>query len=165
MEPPPPPPRRPPPPPPPPPPCPPPRYQVLPRPSELSSLQKQFLDQNLSTHQDLHTNAPLLLAQLTKSYADSESNFINLQKNLTRRTVSWVYHSFGAKSSLANLNYMLENLSLHSSPCWSFILSFLFFFFFKLLFDIIETVLNLIIFFFQMGFFQGRFRGMKCLNL
>eukprot|EP00257_Ricinus_communis_P023078 XP_015582977.1 RINT1-like protein MAG2L isoform X1 [Ricinus communis] len=88
---------------------------VLPRQIELSSLQKEFLDQHLSTREDLVARAPLLLTDLKQSYADLESNFINLQRNHIKLTVSWISHSFGAKSLIANLNYMLENLSFHTS--------------------------------------------------
>ncbi|KDP34517.1 hypothetical protein JCGZ_11067 [Jatropha curcas] len=93
----------------------PPQYLVLPRQSELSSGQIEFLNQHLRTHEDLSSKAPLLLTDLTDNFADLEANILNLQRNLMKRTVSWICRSFGAKSSLANLNFKLENLSLQTS--------------------------------------------------
>ncbi|KAG8663077.1 RINT1-like protein MAG2L isoform X2 [Manihot esculenta] len=98
-----------------PPPSPPPPFGVLPRQTELSSGHRDFLDQHLGNHEDLHAKAPLLLTDLTTNLADLEASFLNLQRNLTKRTVSWISRSFGAKSSVSNLNIMLENLSLHTS--------------------------------------------------
>ncbi|KAF2291772.1 hypothetical protein GH714_035540 [Hevea brasiliensis] len=95
--------------------APPPPSGILPRQTELSAAHRDFLDQHLGTHENLHTRAPLLLTDLTKSFADLEANFLNLQRNLTKRTVSWISRSFGAKSSVSNLNIMLENLSLPTS--------------------------------------------------
>ncbi|XP_065879716.1 RINT1-like protein MAG2L isoform X1 [Euphorbia lathyris] len=90
-------------------------FQVLPRKTELSPGHTEFLDRQFRTREDLITRAPLLLTDLTNSFTDSEANLINLQRNLTKPMVSWISCFFRAKSSLANLNHMLENLSLRSS--------------------------------------------------
>lgn len=103
----------------PPPPTPPPLqqlpFQVLPRRSELSSQNIQFLDQNLVTHQDLLVRAPLLLSDLTKERSNFDARLLNLRRKLTELAVSWISRSFSAKSSLSKVNFMLENLSLQTS--------------------------------------------------
>lgn len=103
----------------PPPPTPPPLqqlpFQVLPRRSELSSQNIQFLDQNLVTHQDLLVRAPLLLSDLTKERSNFDAHLLNLRRKLTELAVSWISRSFSAKSSLSKVNFMLENLSLQTS--------------------------------------------------
>ncbi|KAJ6691631.1 RAD50-INTERACTING PROTEIN 1 RINT-1 [Salix purpurea] len=101
-----------------PPPKPPPQkspFQVLPRRSELSSQNIQFLDQDIVTHQDLLTRAPLLLSDLTKECSNFDSHLLNLRRKLTKLAVSWISRSFSAKSSLSNVNFLLENLSLQTS--------------------------------------------------
>ncbi|KAJ6309732.1 hypothetical protein OIU76_014629 [Salix suchowensis] len=101
-----------------PPPKPPPQkspFQVLPRRSELSSQNIQFLDQDIVTHQDLLTRAPLLLSDLTKECSNFDSYLLNLRRKLTKLAVSWISRSFSAKSSLSNVNFLLENLSLQTS--------------------------------------------------
>ncbi|KAB5540716.1 hypothetical protein DKX38_013690 [Salix brachista] len=101
-----------------PPPKPPPQkspFQVLPRRSELSSQHIQFLDQDIVTHQDLLTRAPLLLSDLTKECSNFDSHLLNLRRKLTKLAVSWISRSFSAKSSLSNVNFLLENLSLQTS--------------------------------------------------
>lgn len=103
-----------------PPPKPPPQkspFQVLPRRSELSSQNIQFLDQDIVTHQDLLTRAPLLLSDLTKECSNFDSHLLNLRRKLTKLAVSWISRSFSAKSSLSNVNFLLENLSLQTSQC------------------------------------------------
>ncbi|CAK7331891.1 unnamed protein product [Dovyalis caffra] len=99
------------------PPAPPPQppYQVLPRMSDLSSLHIQFLDQSLVTHQDLLARTPPLLSDLTKQCSNFDAHLSNLQRNLTKLAVSWISRSFGAKSSLSNVNFLLESLSLQTS--------------------------------------------------
>ncbi|WCJ20576.1 RINT-1 / TIP-1 family [Euphorbia peplus] len=98
-----------------PPPSPPRPLQALPRISELSPAHADFIDRHFTTHADLLTTGPLILSDLSSSFADSEAELIDLQRNLTKRMVSWISCSFRAKSSLANLNHALENLSLRSS--------------------------------------------------
>ncbi|XP_050203880.1 RINT1-like protein MAG2L [Mercurialis annua] len=98
------------------PPCHQPLTAALPTLTELSTNQIEFLNKQLNTRKDLITKAPLLLTDLTKSYSDSHSDHINFQRNLAKRIVSWISHSFEAKSSVTDLNYMLENLSLRTSP-------------------------------------------------
>ncbi|KAJ4825943.1 hypothetical protein Tsubulata_011176 [Turnera subulata] len=100
----------------------PPRYEILPRRKELSSqLITEFLDQNLGTREDLNASrAPLLLSDLSKQCSCLDSRLQALQRDLSKRAVSWISRSFAAKSAVTNLNLAFENLSLRTSSPYGF---------------------------------------------
>ncbi|CAN0905081.1 RINT1-like protein MAG2L [Linum grandiflorum] len=90
---------------------------VLPRKGELPLHHLEFLNQNLSTREDLLTKAPLLLSDLEKLCNDYDVNLFDLHRQLSKLVVSWISCSFAAKSSVRNLSVSLENLCLVSSQC------------------------------------------------
>nr|XP_023879771.1 RINT1-like protein MAG2L isoform X2 [Quercus suber] len=101
---------------PPPPPPTPPLLAVLPKPSDLSPHQLEFLDQHFRTHQDLISKTPHLFSSLSKRCSDLDTHLLSLGTSLTKRAVSWISRSFAAKTSLHNLNLKLHNLNLRTVP-------------------------------------------------
>lgn len=87
----------------------------LPNTTDLSPQHLGFLDQHLSTHQDLLLNASNLSSSLSQQCSELDTNLQNLQNDLTKRAVSWISRSFSAKLALDNLNNNLQNLSLRTS--------------------------------------------------
>ena len=99
-----------------PPPPTPPLPAVLPKPSDLSPHQLEFLDQHFRTHQDLLSKTPHLFSSLNKRCSDLDTHLLSLGTSLTKRAVSWISRSFAAKTSLHNLNLKLHNLNLRTVP-------------------------------------------------
>ncbi|CAI0542273.1 unnamed protein product [Linum tenue] len=89
----------------------------LPRKGELSSHHLEFLNQKLATREDLLSRAPILSSELEAKCSELDADFLQLQRQLTKLSVSWISRSFAAKSSVRNLNLALENLSLVTSQC------------------------------------------------
>ncbi|XP_061352590.1 RINT1-like protein MAG2L [Gastrolobium bilobum] len=82
--------------------------------SDLTAQHIGFLDQHLGTKRDLfHQSTRVLYSSLTQQCSQLESHIQNL---LTKRAVSWISRSFKAKSSLQQLTFNLQNLSLRTSP-------------------------------------------------
>ncbi|XP_062120576.1 RINT1-like protein MAG2L [Humulus lupulus] len=88
---------------------------ALPKHSDLSSEQLSFLDQHFRTPKDLPHKAPLLLSALGRNCSDLDRDLLHLQTSLTKSCVSWISHSFEAKTAAHRLNLDLQNLSLLAS--------------------------------------------------
>lgn len=89
-------------------------HLVLPRLSELSSHQKQFLDQNFKISIDL-SRAPHLFAELNTYCANLNRDLQELQKILSKSAVSWISRSFHLQSSVQDVNLQLKDLRLRTS--------------------------------------------------
>ncbi|KAM6556031.1 hypothetical protein CsatB_003050 [Cannabis sativa] len=88
---------------------------ALPKHTDLSSEQLSFLHQHFQTPKDLPHKAPLLLSELDRNCFDLDRDLIALQFILAKSCVSWISHSFEAKSDARRLNHDLQNLSLLTS--------------------------------------------------
>lgn len=88
---------------------------ILPSPADLTPHQLTFLKDSFTSAQHLLSTSSDLSSQLAKACSDRDRELVSLRKKLVKLTVSWIYRSIVAKSSIQNASVKLENLCLLTS--------------------------------------------------